>query len=558
MTLQMNRRLVTPVLGWLLLIAAAAGVGVFALNLVRREGARLESEARLTAQDRARVLADDLVLAVREVQQGLEAQLVRLDPAGAVQALPGWVDDNPLVRNVFVWREAGAQLLLPDPTSPRTGEERRFIQRYESLFSGRRAWTDAAARPESVAAAASKQSFQMARGQLIELANTSQVQQAGPLGTQRAVESGWITWFAEDQLFLLGWTRAGGRVWGVELETAALLAGLVAAFPAERTEGRTWAMLDGEDRVVHQVGAIEVRGTDAPLAAASLGPVLPHWQIALFRTARDLTPAAARNYRLYALLLVAVLLVSIIAGGGLLMAEARRSAREARQKTTFVSNVSHELKTPLTTLRLYAEMLAEGRVPDEARRRHYLDVMVAETARLTRLVNNMLDFSRIEQGRRTYALENLDLAAWLPEFADAHRPRLAEAGLKLETTIAGEPVVARADRDAVEQAVLNLLDNAAKYAAAGGEVRVALGSRDGKATLDVLDRGPGVPVQLREKVFEKFYRTDDSLTTRVPGSGLGLSIARRLARDMGGDLVCLPREGQGGCFRLTLALAAGD
>jgi signal transduction histidine kinase len=140
----------------------------------------------------------------------------------------------------------------------------------------------------------------------------------------------------------------------------------------------------------------------------------------------------------------------------------------------------------------------------------------------------------------------------LRRLAEAHGPRLAEAGLHLgiETP---ERLGAATDPDAVEQIVLNLLDNVCKYAAEGGEVLMRLESAASGARLAVADRGPGVPAEQRERIFEKFHRVDDRLTAEKPGAGLGLSIARQLARGLGGDLVCRAREGGGAEFVLTLS-----
>jgi signal transduction histidine kinase len=238
-----------------------------------------------------------------------------------------------------------------------------------------------------------------------------------------------------------------------------------------------------------------------------------------------------------------------------LLWESGRRAREARQKTSFVANVSHELKTPLTTLRLYAELLREGRIKGEDKQRQYLDVMIAECARLGRLVNNMLDFSRLEQNRRVYTVEPLELTAWLDVFLEPQRIRFREAGLSLTVKPPASPLTVSVDHDALEQAVLNLLDNTIKYAASGNVVEMQAECQGTVVHLDVLDRGPGVPEELREKVFEDFFRLDASLTARVPGSGLGLSLARRLLREIGGDVVCLPREGGGACFRIIMRVA---
>jgi two-component system phosphate regulon sensor histidine kinase PhoR len=218
-----------------------------------------------------------------------------------------------------------------------------------------------------------------------------------------------------------------------------------------------------------------------------------------------------------------------------------------------VANVSHEFKTPLTTIRLYAELLEQGRVRDASQREEFLRTIGAETQRLSRLVNNVLDFSRLEQGRREYARTPLDLTAWLNGLLDTHAPRLAEAGLALHRQLPNGPMPLTTDGDAVAQITLNLMENACKYAASGGEVTVTLEPRPGGgAALGVLDRGPGVPPEHQHRIFDKFHRVDTALTAGQGGTGLGLAIARELARGLGGDLRHAARPGGGAAFILEL------
>ena len=237
--------------------------------------------------------------------------------------------------------------------------------------------------------------------------------------------------------------------------------------------------------------------------------------------------------------LVACFVGAILVGGGLLMREARRSELEAQQKTSFVANISHELKTPLTTIRMYAELLEQGRVTTEAKQRDYLGVIGRESARLSRLIGNALDFSRLEQGRKTYTLQEVELIAGLDQLLTSQGPV--------------HPLRIRTDFDAVQQVVLNLIDNACKYAASGGELAVAVRGGAGQGVeLEVSDRGPGVAPASHQRIFEKFHREDDRLTAEQGGAGLGLGIARQLARGLGGDLICRSREGGGASFIIRL------
>jgi signal transduction histidine kinase len=204
---------------------------------------------------------------------------------------------------------------------------------------------------------------------------------------------------------------------------------------------------------------------------------------------------------------------------------------------------------------MYAELLSEGRTRDEAKCARYLDVIVSESQRLTRLINNVLDFSRLEQGRKTYRPESLDLAGETRRVTAAQSARLLAAGLTVELDGADIPCPARSDRDAFEQSLLNVLDNAAKYAADGKLLTVRIAADGEQACVRVCDRGPGVPAAHRDRLFQQFHRVDDTLTARQPGCGLGLSISRRLLRDQGGDLRYEPNPAGGACFVLSLPRA---
>jgi signal transduction histidine kinase len=201
---------------------------------------------------------------------------------------------------------------------------------------------------------------------------------------------------------------------------------------------------------------------------------------------------------------------------------------------------------------MYAELLMEGRVTSEEKRKNYLRVIVDESRRLARLVNNLLDFSRLEQGRKKYRIEALNLSDFLEEFIDAQRMPVEKAGLSLSLRLPAESVRIRFDRDVLEQVLLNLVDNAVKYAAGGKKLVIALQRTDTGWQLSVMDAGPGIPARDHQRIFEKFYRGNDSLTADYPGSGLGLSIARQLMRDMGGDLKYETRPGGGSCFIILI------
>ena len=552
---------------WLLLLVPTLGAGLVMLRLLRHEGQRLALAESAALQNKARVMADEIALSVGEAREGL-IETLRAVPTANLD-LGDWARANPLIRNAFIWDAAQRRLLFPDEHNGLTGEQAGFIRRYADLFTARTPWpAPPAGEVQTPVVSARQQIRQLTKADYGQGARpiapgaTALPQPSAMPDSVGSSDHGWLPWYWQDELHLLGWLRSedGHRIWGVEIEMAALLSRIAAAFAEKPANGLVYAILDGNGNVFAQRGETEIAAGMIPRAVASLSPELPHWQVAIYGSA----PAATgRGFALVSALLVGAFLAATLSGGTLLLWQARRNLREAMQRTSFVSNVSHELKTPLTTIRMYAEMLAEGRVATEAKRRGYLEVITRESERLTRLVSNVLDFSRLEQGRKNYRVERLDVAAAALEVLNSQADRLQEAGLALTTEFPDAPAFARLDRDAFSQCVLNLTDNAIKYAPGGGKLRVRLrgGGSSGAAPdpntgsawmLEIEDAGPGVPVAHRARLFGQFHRVDDSLTAKVAGFGLGLSISRRLLRDQGGDLVYEEAVGGGAKFVMIL------
>ena len=263
--------------------------------------------------------------------------------------------------------------------------------------------------------------------------------------------------------------------------------------------------------------------------------------------------------------MVFILFVSVAGGGTMVLTSVYGEIRLAQRKATFVTNVSHELKTPLTSISLFVELLRQKRQPDPAKREQYLSLIAAESERLTRLINNVLDFSSQERGVKRYAMRSLDAALAAQEIVEGQRMRLEGRGFTLRFSSATGPALVRADPEALKQVLLNLLSNAEKYSPDRKEIDVEVtrepieGARGpARIVIHVRDRGIGVAEQNRERIFREFFRVDDSLASRVQGSGLGLTIARRIARDHGGDLVCASRDGGGSDFIVHLGEADTD
>ena len=366
-------------------------------------------------------------------------------------------------------------------------------------------------------------------------------------------ESGLIPRFLGEDLNLFFWKREdGGRIVGCVIEEAALRARLTGRLPAAFSASRLLTVLDEAGRPLVTPQEDKSRDWRRPFVSREVSELLPRWEAAAYLTDPGLIHTRASLTAVILWALVLTFLVSILTGGTLVLKTVRSEMEMARKKTTFVANVSHELKTPLTSIRMFAEMLKEGRQPDPGRRDQYLDLMVSETDRLTRLINNVLDFSRLEKGQKQYTLKLLEANRLAQDLVQSQRLRLEHNGFQVELRAAAGPVVIRADEEAIKQALLNLLSNAEKYSEARREVEVEVVGQGGQAFFRVKDRGVGISPSQAKKIFQEFYRADESLTSRAKGTGLGLSIARRIVRDHGGDITYAPREGGGSVFELRL------
>jgi signal transduction histidine kinase len=230
-------------------------------------------------------------------------------------------------------------------------------------------------------------------------------------------------------------------------------------------------------------------------------------------------------------------LLVLAAAGGLfaLYRTVTLTVSYAERRSNFAAAVSHELKTPLTAIRMHAEMLREGMVPSEQKRREYLDTIGAESERLTRLIQNVLEFSSLEQGRRSLALDRACIASALGEIGQRLEPELRAAGFAFELAIEPDLPEVAFERDALTQIVFNLIDNAIKYGRGSEVPRISLCCRRAGDAVEIAvqDGGPGVPERELRAIFEPFHRVENELTRRAKGTGIGLALVKGLASRMG-------------------------
>jgi len=249
--------------------------------------------------------------------------------------------------------------------------------------------------------------------------------------------------------------------------------------------------------------------------------------------------------------------LSLVLAGGIFLTY-RNVAREmalAKVKSDFVANVSHELRTPLALIRLYAETLEMGRVNTQEKLQEYFRIIRKESERLSGLINNILDFSRIEAGKKEYSLAETNLAELVRSTLDAYRYQIEQQGFLLETKIEDSLPPVRVDREAVARSLLNLINNALKYSRDEKFLGVNLYGENGSVKLEVVDRGIGIPRNEQLKIFEKFYRVGDPLVHNTKGSGLGLSLVRHIVTAHGGEVRVESAPGKGSKFTIELPVS---
>ena len=244
--------------------------------------------------------------------------------------------------------------------------------------------------------------------------------------------------------------------------------------------------------------------------------------------------------------------VMLLAGLVLVWTNVRRELRLSRLKSDFVANVSHELKTPLALIRLFAETLELGRVPNEDKARQYHRIINKESRRLTQLINNILDFSRIEAGRKEYRFVRADVAGVVRDVVEAYRFPIEHLGFALELDIAEGLPILEIDPEALSQALINLVNNAIKYSQGEKWVGISARREGDRVLVSVSDRGIGIPKAEQRRIFEKFYRVETSLVHTTKGSGLGLALVQHIAEAHGGRVEVTSAPGEGSTFTLVL------
>ena len=287
--------------------------------------------------------------------------------------------------------------------------------------------------------------------------------------------------------------------------------------------------------------------------AEELGPTLPGLRAVFTNPAVLGNGGPDIGPRLFLLVLLVVAGLTLF-GAWLLWRDVRREVETAELRSQIVASVSHELKTPLTSIRMFAETLLLGRQTREEVRREYLETILHESGRLSRLINNVLGFARIEAGQQQYRFAPTDLSEVARESAHAMAYQLAQGRFELALSMPEHAPVIRADRDALVGAVLNLLSNAMKFSGEHRSIGLSVATANGEALVRVRDWGRGIAPQDRGRIFEPYYRARDAEEAEITGTGLGLPLVAHVARAHGGRVEVESAPGEGSTFTIRLPL----
>lgn len=317
------------------------------------------------------------------------------------------------------------------------------------------------------------------------------------------------------------------------------------------SSGAVFNVVDDEGRIVY---GPPLRGGDL-LVGRPFPTTLYGWRLQVALTSAEELSANVERRRLFEAVMVGLSCVVVIAGMLVVLFAAERERRLSAMKSDFVANVSHELKTPVSLIRMFGELLHSNRVASDEKRREYLQIILNESDRLTALIDNVLDFAKLERKKFAFELSESDVGQIAARAVEVYRYRAEREGVELEVDIEPPSPRALVDVRAMELAVINLIDNALKYARDGKRVVVHVRAHSQRAEVRVQDFGPGIPEEERHRIFERFVRGRPTSPTPVRGSGIGLALVRHIAEAHGGQAWVESDVGKGAVFVIAIPLA---
>ncbi len=503
-----------------------------------------------------------------------------------------YLKSEPLVKNGIVFDEGGKRI-FPANGKALSEKERMFIEkakmfREESITSNNQVNQHAQQAnqyQQTSSKVLSKPLFDR------DSLSSRKSYQAPPKSTIKPVKYGWYTWFSGVEQNHIFWWKNNGKIFGVELFHARLISDIIIMLPTasgsvdsqfsvkrnpqqfsfskqgsskpiSSIHKGTIKLIDSNNTLIYQWGAYTPAEQEKYAAVLALSKPLGSWKLEYYSDKKIFSPV----FNLFTILSTLIAIASILSGlAYYLYREHRREIILGKQRVNFVSQVSHELKTPLTNIRMYAELLEnqlleeqlleeeyqeENQLNEDNKYIKHINIISSESQRLSRLIANILNFSKTTKSGLNLHKTQGEIDVVISSVISKFEPLLAAKDFEFEIQLNARRTVFF-DQDALEQILNNLLSNVEKYGALGKYLHITSSHHDEFTTIIVKDKGPGIPVSEHGKIFQPFYRISSKLTDGVSGTGIGLSIAKDLAILHGGTLDVVPFE-PGACFKLKI------
>ena len=294
---------------------------------------------------------------------------------------------------------------------------------------------------------------------------------------------------------------------------------------------------------------------NTPPANTSFPSNLPSWSLTLYPEDPGLFVSLFRPGQSLFLYIFIAIVIILAFGLFFTIQTVNNELHLSKMKSYFISTVSHEFKSPLTSIRQMAEMLVHDRVPSSERQRKYYTSILKQSERLSHLINNILDFSKMEEGRRLFLFEKADIVPVVTDIVETFRQHNVDQGFLIDLLIPEPLPDVVFDREAMEQVIHNLLDNACKYSGDSRKIEVHLSSKGNKIIISVIDHGIGIKKDDLDKIFGRFYRAGEELTQTVKGSGIGLTIVKQIVEAHHGEITVESSPGKGSKFTINIPLS---
>lgn len=343
--------------------------------------------------------------------------------------------------------------------------------------------------------------------------------------------------------------------WGLIMDPEYLLRTIVYHSIIKNTEGSdfSWKVTNIDGDLLLKSESIP---GNVPVVLTVFPSNLPSWTLSLFPADTGLFGSLLGPGKSLFLYIFIAIVIILAFGLFFTLQTVNNELRLTKMKSYFISTVSHEFKSPLTSIRQMAEMLVHDRVPSPERQRKYYTSILKQSERLSHLINNILDFSKMEEGRRLFLFEKADIVPVVRDIVETFRQYTADQGFLIDLIIPETLPDVVFDREAMEQVIHNLLDNACKYSGDSRNIEVHLSSKGNKILISVIDHGIGIKKEDLDKIFGRFYRAGEELTQTVKGSGIGLTIVKQIVEAHHGEISVESEVGKGSTFTVRVPLIA--